>query len=536
MDCIGQSVANIAPTLTPALNIAVVAGLAGSGSWLGFLVATIGILFVAFNIATLSRRHTLSGSYFIYIGRTVGPLAGRIAGWLMIGAYLATAIAISVSEVFFLENFLASLGLKAFMPNAYAAAIAAYRDVRLSARFGLVLEVASILILIAITAVVVFQRGIVIDSRQLDFTSFGYGGIMTSLTFAVFSFVGFESSATLARETRNPARNVPLAVTLSAMLSGLFFVAITYFMVLGIGDDTRALGDSSASFIVMTERASLSAAGTAMNFGALISGLACLLASINAASRLMFSMARYGYLATALTMVHRRHRTPSAAVIVTVAATLVGSLATLPLGALGAFGFAVTLATFGFLAASIRCRRGRRACCPIFSWPIWPRDPPGSSCSRGAARSCCAPSARTWSHERHDGQEEDSPGSRHRPLAGRPGLSGRDSPGRNALRSSRDRPHPCPVADKSTRLTALEVKRLGLATVDVLTRRDAKSATTYVLRRIDCVAREFQYLGEGTTEQQAREGRAADTRKKSPDRRLDLFYVAAYACPGWKAA
>jgi amino acid transporter len=127
-------------------------------------------------------------------------------------------------------------------------------------------------------------------------------------------------------------------------------VAITYFMVLGIGDDTRALGDSSAPFIVMTERAGLTAAGTAMYFGALISGLACLLASLNAASRLMFSMARYGYLAGALAKVHSRYRTPSAAVLLAVAVALVGSLATLPLGALEAFGFAGTLATFGFLA------------------------------------------------------------------------------------------------------------------------------------------------------------------------------------------
>ena len=97
--------ANIAPTLTPALNIAVVAGLAGSGSWLGFLIASVGIFFVALNIATLSRRYTLSGSYFIYIGRTAGPLAGLIAGWLMIGAYLATPIAISVAEVLFSRIF-----------------------------------------------------------------------------------------------------------------------------------------------------------------------------------------------------------------------------------------------------------------------------------------------------------------------------------------------------------------------------------------------------------------------------------------------
>lgn len=358
VDCIGQSVANISPTLTPAINIAVIAGLAGSGSWLGFLIASIGIVFVALNIATLSKRHTLSGSYFLYIGRTVGPRAGLVAGWLMIGAYLSCAIAVSLSEVLFLENFLASLGLQAFMPNPYLAiccfiavtGYAAWRDIGLSSRFGLVLEVASIAILVAITAVVVVQRGTVVDPRQLDFGSLGYGGIMTSLTFAVFSFVGFESAATLARETRNPARNVGLAVTMSALLAGLFFVAITYFMVLGMNDDTRALGDSSAPFLAMTERAGLSAAGTAMYFGALISALACLLASLNAAARLLYSMARYGYLARGLAAVHPRHRTPAGAILLSVAVALGGSLAMLPLGALDAFGFAGTLGTFGFLA------------------------------------------------------------------------------------------------------------------------------------------------------------------------------------------
>ena len=87
---------------------------------------------------------------------------------------------------------------------------------------------------------------------------------------------------------------------------------------------------------------------------------------------------------------------------------------------------------------------------------------------------------------------------------------------------------------KSTRLMALELKSVGPNTVDVLTRRDGKSGTTYVLRRIDCAAREFQYLGEGTTEQQAREGHAADTRKNRVAEGSISFYVAAYACPGWK--
>jgi len=87
---------------------------------------------------------------------------------------------------------------------------------------------------------------------------------------------------------------------------------------------------------------------------------------------------------------------------------------------------------------------------------------------------------------------------------------------------------------KSTRMTALEVRPTGPDTVDVLTRRDAKTGTTYVLRRIDCKAREFQYLGEGTTEAQAREGHAADTRMNRLTEGSISFYVAAYACPGGK--
>jgi amino acid transporter len=173
---------------------------------------------------------------------------------------------------------------------------------------------------------------------------------MSSLTFAVFSFVGFESAATLARETRNPQRNVPLAVTLSALLAGLFFVAMAYFMVLAMGGNTRALADSDAPMIAMTRQAGLTTAAAVLYFGALISGFACLLASINAVSRLLFSMARYGFIGEALAGVHPVYRTPHAAVLLSSAIALAGSLAILPFGTFEAFGFAGTLATFCFLA------------------------------------------------------------------------------------------------------------------------------------------------------------------------------------------
>ena len=87
LETIGQSIANVAPTCTPALNITVVAGMAGTGTWLAYLIATIGMLFVAGNIGVLARRHPMAGSYFVYISRTLGPLAGMTAGWSMIAPW-----------------------------------------------------------------------------------------------------------------------------------------------------------------------------------------------------------------------------------------------------------------------------------------------------------------------------------------------------------------------------------------------------------------------------------------------------------------
>ena len=102
-------------------------------------------------------------------------------------------------------------------------------------------------------------------------------------------------------------------------------------------------------------------------------------------------------------------------------------------------------------------------------------------------------------------------------------------------------PPPAPDANRvavpwhqSTRLTALEQVWTGPDIVDVLTRRDAKTGTTYVLRRIWCTSREVQVLGEGATEAQAKAGHAVDAGRKPVAENSIPFYVAAHVCPGWK--
>jgi amino acid transporter len=357
MEMVGQSLAAIGPTLTPALNITVVVGLAGLGSWMSFFLGTLGVVIVASSVGILATRHPEAGSYFVYVGRSFGPFTGALAGWAMISAYLFTAIAVSFSFVIFLSDLLAAMHVElGLMPKSLLMLVfigtvtfAAYRDVKLSSRAGLVMEIISLSIIVAITVVCVRAKGTVVDPAQLDIRSFNYGGVFSALPFVIFSFVGFESSATLAKESADPRRNIPLSVIGCAAFAGIFFTLMAYFMVFGIGDDVVALGKSSAPFGDVAAKAGLGGASVIVYIAALISVFACALASINAASRLLFSMGKYQFLHRSMGLVHDTHRTPHRAVVVCGCVVAIICLGMMPAGFLDAFGYAGTFASFGFV-------------------------------------------------------------------------------------------------------------------------------------------------------------------------------------------
>jgi amino acid transporter len=357
METFGQSIAVIAPTLTPALNITVVAATAGIACWLSYFVGTLGVMIVAASVGILAARHPQAGSFFVYIGRSFGPYTGALAGWSMISAYIMTAIAVAQGFPIFLGNLLAAVGItKPIVPLwVFALAFlgmicyAAYRDIKFSSRAGLVLECISVGIIIVITAMVIGVHGTVIDPKQLAFAKFNYSSVFAGLPFVIFSFVGFESSATLAKEAGKPEKSIPLAVVSCAAFAGVFFTGIAYFMVFGDADNTTAMGSSSSPFTDVAGAAGLGWTAVIVYFAACISSFACGLACINAASRLMYSMGRYQFLHNSMGLVHQKHQTPHFAVFLAVGIVLVATLALIPAGFLNAFGWTGTIASFGFV-------------------------------------------------------------------------------------------------------------------------------------------------------------------------------------------
>jgi amino acid transporter len=55
------------------------------------------------------------------------------------------------------------------------------------------------------------------------------------MVFAILAFIGFEASAPLGEEAKNPLRSIPRAVVGSAFVIGLFYLLCSYAWVFGAG-------------------------------------------------------------------------------------------------------------------------------------------------------------------------------------------------------------------------------------------------------------------------------------------------------------
>ncbi|MBV8627014.1 MAG: APC family permease, partial [Paraburkholderia sp.] len=301
METIGQSLANISPTLTPSINVVAVAALAGAGSWLVYGLSTLGLLFVSLNIVVLASRFAAAGSFFIFISRALGPMAGGIAGWGLIAAYTGTAMGVLAGEAIFVQNAFAPWGINVptwliYVVSGALVWFLAARDIKLSSRLSLAIEAASIVIVGGVLFVVFYQHpNRIVDHAQITLQGTTPKGLAEAMVLGIFSFVGFESAASLGKETKDPLRAIPRAVIWSMILAGAFFTFVAYAMVVAYNGDVNKLGNDTAPLLTLLNGLGMPGLGPVFYLIASVSAFACVLASINAASRLLFSMGRYQF-------------------------------------------------------------------------------------------------------------------------------------------------------------------------------------------------------------------------------------------------
>jgi APA family basic amino acid/polyamine antiporter len=176
-----------------------------------------------------------------------------------------------------------------------------------------------------------------------------WAGIAGGAFLAFFAFIGFENLANMAEEARAPERSLPRALLLSLAISTALYAAVAVVTVLAA--PLAELAGSAAPLMLVAERASWFSADVFAAI-ALIAVANGVLIELVTLARLLYGMARRGWLPDTLGTVHPSTQTP-------VKATLCGGLivfvlaVVLPFLSLVSLTNSITLLVFAMVNAAL---------------------------------------------------------------------------------------------------------------------------------------------------------------------------------------
>ncbi len=355
--------------------IGLVAAYAAGFSPLAFLIASICYVTTGLVYSELTVIYPYAGGAQIYGMRAKGDALGFLAGWAIMLDYVLDIGLFSIASagylsflfpilqrniIFFphtcLEIAFSGIGLTAFLITLTLIGINVL-GIKESSFLNQVLVVLTLIVeaLVLISGFLfVFKTssflknfvvfGSPVKHREVFYVGFGNvknENIIYSVTLAMSSFIGIESIAQAAEETKKPAKFLPEAFKLSIIAVILFTLS---FSVLGLG----TLGWKGLSEAVYNPVAKISSmvpgVGTYLSkFVALVAFAICVVSTntgVIGVSRVIYSMSRYNLFPLWFSKLHEVRATPVRSIVIF---GLLGGL----LALLGRIGFVASLYNYG---------------------------------------------------------------------------------------------------------------------------------------------------------------------------------------------
>lgn len=323
--------AQIAPAFNLFFTTGVMVALAGVSAPLIFLISMVGMVATASTLAQFSGVYPSAGSFLTYIARAIGPKVSVAVGVITLLGYIIAFGGIYIfvgsyitGEVFSSVHF---WGFTQIVTILYGVLVLA--PVVVGLRFGVRVTVAlyvfevALLLLISVT---ILARG---GASGLSATPFSWpsGGagsdVLVAFSLAVLAFGGFEAAAPLAEETRDPRRNVPIAVIGAVVVSGIIYVLGSYALVIAFGVDHAGTLAADGNPFKTAAHAFIPFLAPVITWVFLSSVTSSYVAANTQTSRVIFAGARGGLWTRTLAAVSPRFKTPAAAAIAFVAPSII---------------------------------------------------------------------------------------------------------------------------------------------------------------------------------------------------------------------
>ncbi len=332
---------------------------AGPALMISFVITAIVCSFTALCYAEFASLVPISGSAYTYSYATLGEIVAWIIGWDLIIEYAVGNIAVAISWANYFKTLLR--GFNIFIPdwlsmdyrtaakimdadgvqtvfrdaphilgipivfNLIAVGIVTFITViliwgiRESARFNAIMVGIKIIVL---TFFIVIGFYWIKPENWTPFAPNGWSGISAGAAIVFFAYIGFDAVSTVAEETRNPRRDLPIGIIASLVICTIFYVIVSMIFtgLISYPDLKATLATEQAEPLTMAlEHASpnLGWAVGIVAFGSVIAHTAVLFIFQLGQPRIFFSMSRDGLLPPMFRKVHPRFRTPYIATIIT---------------------------------------------------------------------------------------------------------------------------------------------------------------------------------------------------------------------------
>lgn len=306
-----------------------VAGVAGYGITLSFIIAMVVAGLTAFSYMELSGRYPVSASVSVYLHKAFGKrwlsiLIGlaMVAGGIASAAVLAQGfsgylnIFTSVPTIVASVGLLVAIGLLAIKGIGESAIVAALFTV---------IEISGLLLIIWV------GKGALSQISTGDFIRIdpvlGINGVIAGAFLAFYAFIGFEDMVNVAEEVKNPRRTMPLAILTSLLASTILYLLVVIVSITVV--PPTELAASSAPLSIVYQRSGASYIGILSLIGitAAVNGV---VVQVIMGSRILYGLSKQGWLHPELSRVNNITKTPIIATVVVVSLMILATVA-LPL-------------------------------------------------------------------------------------------------------------------------------------------------------------------------------------------------------------
>lgn len=304
---------------------------AGPALVVSYLIALCASVLTALCYSEFATCVPTSGSAYNFISITFGELFAYITGWnlaieLTVGgaavargftSYLATLFGLKpdVLRVKIIEHVI-ELDFCAFLLVS-AMTLTIIRGMEQTKNFQFV---------VVALAMATIAFVIIVGSTEVDVDNytpfippeFGWQGVMAAASVVFFAFIGFDTVATLAEETKNPGKDLPIGILGSLAISGILYCAMAGVIT---GMVSYEQIDVDAPFSVAFTKNGIPWAAVVVSCGAIFCIVTSLLGCLIGQPRVYMAMARDGLMPKCIATISEKYGTPLNASILTWALT-----------------------------------------------------------------------------------------------------------------------------------------------------------------------------------------------------------------------